>query len=92
MSVKVSESVPRGKMEQFHEILKACGGRYLANPFVVGESVVVHYEYERVEACNEHGSRWRRITEDVREVRRDQWWRKLVRRCSFSGILRILNS
>ena len=88
MSVKISESVPRQKMDQFHGILKACGGRYLHNPIEIGDVFCVSYEYEDVRNSNEHGKRWRRATEDVREVRKDQWWRKLARRFRLGFILK----
>lgn len=75
-----NDPIPVRKMLQFHEILCACGGRYLGTP----RDCVKHegcyradYSYDPTTGFD---ARWRRCVEDVREVRKDQWWRKLLRR------------
>jgi len=83
MSIKIwNELVPIDKLDQFDEILKSCGGRYLCNPeqSKVWSCWRVSYEYDTSEALNRHGKIWRRITTNIKEVRNDQWWRKLLRR------------
>lgn len=84
MSTKIhNEPIPLHKLTDFHAILKACGGRYLSNPVESPDQwghYRVSYEYEDAQACNEHQRRWRRVTKDVREVRKDQWWRIASRR------------
>lgn len=84
MSIKsYNFPVPLRKLTDFHEILKACGGRYLSNPVESPDQrgyYRVDFEYDSVEARNEHECRWLRVTAEVREVRKDQWWRKAARR------------
>ena len=65
------------RMRQFHEILCATGGRYIRNPRDCGD--VIRCDY----VTGDHLAQtlaWRRITEDVREIRKDQWWRRMLRR------------
>ena len=81
MEVQVSEWVPSDKFGQFHEILCATGGRYLRDPQRCGDRVRVEYETSRYEA---HCDAWRRSVTDIVEVRRDQWWRRLLRRSSLA--------
>lgn len=72
-----NDPVPLAKWQQFHEILCATGGRYLGTPTVVGDVVRVSYEpgdYPAMQAA------WKRVTTEVREIRKDQWWRCLFRR------------
>lgn len=77
-----NEPIPKAKFEQFHEILCATGGRYLGNPVNCGDTVRVNYEPGDYRA---HSEAWLRCTQAIREVRKDQWWRQLLRQ------LRILN-
>ncbi len=88
MSVTISEFIPRRKMCQFHAIIKACGGRYSGNPFEMGDSVSVRYVYDSVEGLKKHDECWRRVTQDVIEVRKDQWWRKRLRRLGLGFLCR----
>lgn len=71
----ISTSIPISKWNQFHEIVKATGGRYLCDPLRLTDCVMVRYE-----TGPETESRWLRCIEDVKEVRKDQWWRRLGRR------------
>ena len=80
MSIKIwNELVPTDKLNQFDEILKSCGGRYLCDPehSKVWSCWRVSYEYDDSEASNRHGKMWKRIT--AKEIRHDQWWKKLLR-------------
>jgi hypothetical protein len=92
MSTRVhNEPIPFGKLMDFDEILKACGGRYLSNPVVSPDQYGhyrVSYEYDDADAHNEHQRRWRQVTQDMREVRKDQWWRKAMRRLKLGWICR----
>lgn len=71
-------NIPARKLGQFHEILCITEGRYIRNQFPKGTMI---------EVCFEPGDNCRmqelldRISIDVIEVRKDQWWRKLLRRC-----------
>lgn len=81
-----NEPIPDGKLTDFHEILCACGGRYLRNPIEAPDQwgrYRVDYAYADTEKANEHQRRWRRVTEDVSEVHRNQWWRVLLRKAQF---------
>ena len=72
--------IPKGKLGQFDEILKACGGRYLRNPQEAPDKWGhwrVSYEYEDIHAANEHNRRWEAVTTDIREEVRLQWWKRL---------------
>jgi hypothetical protein len=78
MSVKsYNEPVPKAKMSQFDEILKASGGRYIGNPQESHDCFRVNYEYDPEKGFDQ---RWDRVNRDVVEVRKDQWWRILGRR------------
>ena len=72
-----NEPIPKNKIKQFHDILCATGGRYLKNPVLVGNEYRVSYapgDYIRQQKA------WRMVTEDISEVRKDQLWRKALRR------------
>jgi len=72
-----NDPIPKNRMRQFHEILCATGGRYTSNPRDCGD--VFRCDY----VPGDHLAQtlaWRLITEDVREVRKDQWWRRMLRR------------
>ena len=75
--MKISEFVPDEKFRDFHEILCATGGRYLAPLNQSCGNIWVVYEpgdYE--EQCR----LWRRLNTPIKEVRRDQRWRTALRR------------
>jgi hypothetical protein len=77
----INVPIPKGKLQQFDEILKACGGRYLSNPRRCPDQwgeYRVDYEYANIEASIEHERRWRKVTEDLKERVRTPWWRKLL--------------
>lgn len=69
--------IPANRLRQFHDILCSTGGRYLRGPLRVGNIVIVDYEPGDYEAFTEA---WSRVTIPVRELRRDQWWRRWFRR------------
>lgn len=76
-----NKPIPDGKLGQFDEILKACGGRYLSNPVEAPSQWGrwrVSYEYDDIHAANEHNRRWQRITTDIRETVRRPWWKRLI--------------
>jgi len=65
-----NQPIPEGKMGQFHEILKACGGRYLRNPEAFKDehgAYRVSYEYDSADGYNEHVRRWRMATTPIIE-------------------------
>jgi hypothetical protein len=73
--------IPAGKLGQFDEILKACGGRYLCNPLEAPDKWGywrVSYEYDSIEDANEHNRRWNRVTTEIRESIRKPWWLRLI--------------
>lgn len=73
----ITESIPKEKFAQFHEILCKTGGRYLRPPFQRFDSIEVHY------APGDYGTQlelWYQCIKKINEVRRDQWWRCLLRR------------
>ena len=78
MTITVTEHIPRDKLPQFHAILCATGGRYLRNPFPLRDRVEVNYEPGDYVA---HCEAWARCTTQIREVRKNQWWRVALRRC-----------
>ena len=77
-----NDHIPKNRMRQFHEILCATGGRYIGNPRDCGDVVRIDYAPGDYKAQSEA---WRRITADVAEVRKDQWWRRMLRRV-FSNV------
>lgn len=80
------QPIPSKKLHQFHEILCATGGRYTCNPRFCGEVVRVSYIPGDHKAQSEA---WRRCVEDIVEVRKDQWWRRALRRALYRLQLRI---
>lgn len=72
-----NDPIPKNRMRQFHEILCATGGRYTSNPRDCGDVMRVDYAPGDYRAQNEA---WRQVTTDVKEVRKDQWWRRMLRR------------
>lgn len=84
--MKVAGYVPQEKMGQFHAILCATGGRYLRNPLLLYGGVEVHYEPGDYVAQLEA---WTRCVTPIREVRRDQWWRRMLRRCGLWFLARM---
>lgn len=78
-----NEPIPEGKLTQFDEILKTCGGRYLSNPRKAVDrwgAWRVDYSYDSVTAANRHQRLWRRVTTDIVEVRRRRpWWKRMLR-------------
>jgi len=65
-----NEPIPDGKLGQFDEILKQCGGRYLRNPIEAPDQYGryrVSYEYDNMEAANKHDLCWSRVTTEIRE-------------------------
>lgn len=77
MTITISEKIPFEKMNQFHEILCATGGRYIQNPIRLSDSYLVKYEAGDYAS---HQEAWRRCTTEITEVRRDQYWRTLIRK------------
>jgi hypothetical protein len=75
--ITISETIPRGKMAQFHSILKQTGGRYVSNPCFYAESVRVSYiagDYER------HKEMWARVTIRIVEFDRRNVLRRMLNR------------
>ena len=72
-----NQRVPMKKFEQFDEILRDTGGYYTSNPISMKGYVLVNYAYGDYTEMNR---RWALVTEDVKEVRKDQWWRRWPRR------------
>lgn len=72
--------IPRGKLGQFDEILKSCGGRYIRNPQESPDQWGywrVSFEYDDIHSANEHNRRWERMMRDIKETVRLPWWEKL---------------
>ena len=82
MTITVTEYIPADKMMQFHEILCSTGGRYIRNPLVLWDRVEVQYEPGDYKA---HIEAWSTCVTPIREVRRDQWWRVILRRFWFGA-------
>lgn len=80
-----NEPIPNGKIGQFDEILKRCGGRYLSNPVESPDQWGhwrVSYEYDNIEDAIEHNRLWVRTTTDITEkVRVKKWWKRIFKLC-----------
>lgn len=82
-SVEVSMDVAYNKFGQFHALMVERGGRYLMNPseFTLGTKRFISVCFEMpTDDYTIFQENWIRSTQDVVEVRKDQWWRKLSRR------------
>lgn len=80
MSITVTEKIPVNRWRQFHEILIATNGRYLSNPIKIYDMIHLHYEPGDYKAQCEM---WNRVTVEIKETRRDQFWRRILRRLKF---------
>ena len=76
-----NEKVPKEKFNDWHLILCQTNGRYVREPIVLVNSVLVCYEPGDYE---EQSAAWSRISTPIKEVRSDQTWRKFARRIMFS--------
>lgn len=75
--MNVNECIQVEKFARFHEILCSTGGRYLRDPVRSWDGVRVYYEPGDYETqCK----LWRQYLTPIRETRRDQWWRVVLRR------------
>jgi hypothetical protein len=68
-------SVELNKVKQFDEIIKATGARYLSTPRYL--KYEFRADFEPGETTLE---KLTQMETDILEVRKDQWWRKLLRR------------
>lgn len=71
------DPIPKDKIKIFHDILCATGGRYTSNPRDCGNVMRVDYTPGDYRAQCEA---WSRVITPIKEVRSDQWWRRLLRR------------
>lgn len=78
----ITRRIPSRKLWQFHEIMCATGGRYNRNPLWISD--------DTVEVCFQPGDYMKmqqaldRVMVDITEIRKDQWWRKILRRVGIS--------
>lgn len=82
-SVEVSMDIAGAKFGQFHTLMVEQGGRYLTNPseFTHGTNRFMSVRFEMpTDDYTIFQENWIRASQDVVEVRKDQWWRKLSRR------------
>lgn len=77
----ITERIPIEKMQQFHEILCATGGRYLEEPYQLPNHMRVRYEPGNYKMQCEQ---WKRCITPIREVKKNQWWRVALRRCGIN--------
>lgn len=72
-----NERVPSARFAAWHRILVATGGRYLSAPRECGDHLRVDYEpgdyVEQQKRCRD-------MFTPISELRRDQWWRRMLRR------------
>jgi hypothetical protein len=69
--------VPKTKFWYFHQILCETGGRYISNPNVLQDVVLVTFKTDNIVQMQDL---WYKFPNEVVEIRKDQWWRKLLRR------------
>ena len=74
------QPIPKDKLYQFQDILKAKGGRFLSNPYEEKDCYRVSYYYDDVGDANSQSKAWNRVTQQITEKRSDQWYRILIRR------------
>lgn len=77
MTVTVITNIPKEKFFQFARLLSDFNGRFIDNPLELREKVQVHY---MIEHHREFDEAWARCTTPIVEIRKDQWWRKALRR------------
>lgn len=78
-----NERIPKEKFNDWHLLLCQTNGKYVRNPDVLDDVVIVCYEpgdYPK------YLTGFRQLMTPIKEARRDQKWRKLIRR--FVPILR----
>lgn len=72
-----NDPIPKSKMNQFHEILCATGGRYISNPRDCGE--VYRCDYMPGDEIKQR-ELWKLATLDIIEVRKDSSFMCILRR------------
>lgn len=68
--IRVNTQIPSERFKQFHEILCETGGRYLSNPRLSGDHIIVHYQpgdYEKEQHV------YRMVTTPIVETNRAAW-------------------
>ena len=78
-----NEPIPDGKLKQFDELLKACNGRYLGNPYETHDQwgrYRASFEFDLSEDSNKFGRLWGAMNTPIVEIRKDQLWRRILRR------------
>jgi len=74
-----NDPIPVERIHQFIEILNATGGRFTSNPMFCKREGVYRCDYtpgDYEAMCKA----WRMVTEDIKEIRKDQWYRIAWRR------------
>lgn len=78
------EPIHPNKLNQFNEILKACGGRYISNPTKDKDgNWRVSYEYDDINAANEHSRRWLQLNTEIQEIDNRQFLKTLYNRIKY---------
>lgn len=77
-----NQPIPINRIRQFTEILGATGGRYMRNPILSGEVYRVEYVPGDYSLQNK---RWNRVNSEIKEIRKDQLWRRVLRRLNPSN-------
>lgn len=84
MGVRINgQVIQKDKFGVFHSLICEFGGTYTCNPIISSDDVIVYYEFSDVSKYNEFLQAWFSQTQDVVEIRKDQWWRVLLRRLGF---------
>jgi len=74
-----NEPIPANKINQFHEILCATGGRYIGEPIYQVNLKQYRVSYKPGNYANQ-SKMWKQATTSIREVDSRQWWKKVIRK------------
>lgn len=77
-----NEPVSKARFMAWHDILADTGGRYIGAPRDCGDHYRVTYEPGDYK---EQQRRCRDMFTPISEIRRDQWWRRMLRRLAPHG-------
>jgi hypothetical protein len=80
MKVTVTWAIDGHQISSFDTFLKECNGRYLATPRPAVEKLYISFGFDSVTDYAMFIQVWDRHCKPIVEVKKDQLWRKILRR------------
>lgn len=81
MSIKIwNFFVKREKLGQFKEVFNQHSGFYLRNPIISELGGEFSFQFDDINDYNAFNREWDRLNTQIKEIRSDQPWKKVLRR------------